>query len=82
MDPNFLYAEAKFFNKHDLIKDINYDRSYENCHYGSMDYPGYPTLSKVMKDLKNNFFGIMKDCMQIRYENMLRKPKVRSIINQ
>ena len=82
MDQDFLDAETKFFNKHDLIKNIKYDRSYENCHHGSMDYPGYASFPKIMEDLKNNFLGIMNDCAKIRYENMLRKPKVKSIINQ
>jgi len=82
MDQDFLNAETKFFNKHDLIKNIKYDRSYENCHYGSMEYPGYGSLPEIMEDLKNNFLGIMNDCTKIRYENMLRKPKVKSIINR
>jgi len=82
MDPDFLNAEIKFIDKHDLIKNINYDRSYENCHYGSMDYPGYLSLSKIMEDLRNNFLGIMNDCTKIRYDNMLRKPKMKTIINR
>jgi len=81
MNNDFLNAEIKFFEKYQEIKEINYDRSYENCHYGAMDYPGYYSFQKIIDDLKNNFLQIMKDCTQIRYENMLRKPKVNSIFN-
>ena len=81
MDKDFLCAEKYFNQKHKEIERVNYDRSYENCPYGSMAYPGYSTLSKVKQDLKNNFFKIINDCTKIRYENMLRKPNIEKVFD-